>query len=83
METAQQCCRTLTGHVTRAALDSAKKAMANYGTNARLVEQNGTGHCAIGQASLCSAKIVSRFRHHSCLAHAHLAYGRSMSRQSS
>ncbi len=40
-------------------LNSAKKAMVNYGTNARLVEQNGTGHCAVGQASLCSAKIVS------------------------
>lgn len=41
-------------------LGSAKKALKNLGTtNARLVEQNGSGHCSISQASLCTSKIAS------------------------
>ncbi|KAL8291844.1 hypothetical protein RQP46_002102 [Phenoliferia psychrophenolica] len=40
-------------------LSSAKKALKNLGvSNARLVEQDGNGHCSISQASLCTAKIV-------------------------
>ena len=44
-------------------LASAKKALRNLGvSNARLVEQDGSGHCSISQASLCTAKIVSLLR---------------------
>lgn len=42
------------------ALSQAKAVLADFGkSNARLVEQNGTGHCTISQASLATAKIVS------------------------
>jgi hypothetical protein len=46
-------------------LTSAKYAIARLGDNARLIQQrDGWGHCAISQASYCTARAVRAYMVH-------------------
>ncbi|ORY90800.1 TAP-like protein-domain-containing protein [Leucosporidium creatinivorum] len=42
-------------------LGAAERVLQRLGGSARLVVQEGAGHCVIGQASLCTAKIIRSY----------------------